>query len=69
MFITILKLILSEALNIFFNNTVNKKNLFLLKYLKLLNYLFTKTQYLLGIANNWDKLCKLLKYKNYYIKI
>ena len=69
MFITILKLILSDALNIFFNNSVNKKNLFFFNYLKLLYCLFTKTQNLSGIANNWDKLCKLLKYKNYYLEI
>ena len=32
MFITILKLILSDALNIFFNNSVNKKNIFFENY-------------------------------------
>ena len=68
MFITILKLILSDALNIFFNNSVNKKKLFFLNYLKLLNYLFAKTQNLSGIANNWDKLCNLLKYRIIMLK-
>ena len=62
MFITIPKLILSDALNIFFTNSVNKKIFFYLNYMKLLDYLFFKRQNFSGIVNNEEKLCNLLKY-------